>query len=394
MPASRPVSGLEAKWLAAHHIQPPFAIDFVAELAGALDPTELERAWSAVIAAHPGLRVRLQGRFGRRRWVADGPVPPVVWQADQTWDATRFLPASELSVSLDPDVGPVALLAVRRAPDGAHTLVLRVLHAVTDGRGGLAVLADLFAALRGESLAGPHFPTLIDADISRGAGGVSAPAPVPDRAPHARGPAHPGQLGGGWTRLTLSAPSAAVYASVVLALARWPRSGRLRYTLPVDLRRHRPDLPETVGNLTGLVHLDVSEFAAASDGLERFGAVLREAVAQGLHHGPVLEAEGMRRMPMRLLSGAGGMLSRRDQRRGLVPASATVSNIGRLDLSRWSTPSVQARSVFVGPPASPGLPLLLVMTGNADRIELAGAVPAAWGSPSDWQDAFAEWPVP
>ena len=67
----------------------------------------------------------------------------------------------------------------------------------------------------------------------------------------------------------------------------------------------------------------------------------------------------------------------------------TVSNLGRLDLSSWSTGTACARSVFVGPPASPGLPLLAVLTGNDARVEVTGAVPTAWGDPHDWAEALA-----
>jgi|GEM_PF-3729047 len=393
MPESRPVSGLEVKWLAAHRIQPPFAIDFVAELDGQVSPPELERAWDEVVAAHPGLCVRMKGRLARRRWVSDGRSPPLVWVDHPGWDARAGLPASVIGVELDPEDGPVALLAVvPTAGRAAHTLVLRVLHAVTDGRGGLAVFHDLFRALDRQPLGPSRFLRTTDADISRRAGGqVSAPPP-PDRAPQARVSARPGAKGGAWVRTTIPAPESAVYGAVVAALARWPERGQLRFTLPVDLRRHQPDLPHTVGNLTGLVHLDVTELARRPDAPAAIRTALKQAVDRGAHHGPVLESEGMRKLPLRLASGAGGALSRRDQRRGLVPVSATVSNLGRLDLSKWTGGGLTARCVFVAPPASPGLPLLAVVTGNDDRVEIAGAVPAAWGPPDAWTAAFSPSP--
>ena len=389
MTRSRPVSGLEVKWLAAHRIEPPFAIDFVLELDGLLEAERLERAWQAVVTAHPGLRVRMKGRLARRRWVADGVAPPIVRVRHPGWDAQHGLPQAAFAVELDPEKGPVGVLGlVPGLGSSTHTLVLRILHAVTDGRGGLAVLRDLLRALGGEGLGESRFVSVTDAELSQAAGGVSTPPPVADRAPHARGAANPGARGGTWTRVTLSAPAGNVYGSVVQALARWPRGGPLRYTLPVDLRRHRPDLPLTIGNLTGLVHMDVSDVLQGSNGAEAFSRALRHAVEQGRHHGPVLESEAMRKLPLRLVSGAGGALSTRDQRRGVVPASATVSNLGRIELADWTAGGLRARAVFVGAPASPGLPLLAVLTGNDDRVEVTGAVPAAWGDPHGWADAL------
>ncbi len=390
MPDSRRVSGLEVKWLAAHGIDPPFAIDFVVELDGMLDPSAVVSAWDEVVRVHPGLRVRLKGRLARRRWVADGTKPPLVWVEHPGWDARSALPVALIGGEIDPVAGPVAVLGVVPGPDGrTHTLVLRIMHAVTDGRGGLVVLRDLLAVLRGESLGPPRFVTLTDAELSREAGGRSTAPPVADRAPHARGGAQPGARGGAWRRVTIPTPDAQVYARLVLALARWPGRGLLRYTLPVDLRRHRPELPDTLCNLTGLVHMDVSPFLTDPDGAGALSEALRQAVERGEHHGPVLESDAMRRLPLRLLSGAGGALSRRDQRRGLVPASATVSNLGRIDLSTWTTGRVRARSVFAGPPASPGLPLLAVLTGNDDRVEVTGAVPASWSSADGWWEALS-----
>lgn len=392
MPESRPVSGLEVKWLAAHRIQPPFAIDFVAVLDGALAPAEVQRAWDEVVAVHLGLRVRLKGRLARRRWVSDGPCPPLVWVDHPGWSAHSALPAATVGPVLDPESGPVALLAVvPGAQPATQVLLLRVLHAVTDGRGGMAVLRDLFAAMRGEALGPPRFLQVTDADVSRAAGGMVCGPPMPDRAPQARVSARPGARGGTWVRTSLPAPKRAVNGAIVAALARWPDRGPLRYTLPVDLRRHTealsPDqrpLPETVGNLTGLVHLDVSDLIHGEGAPEAVGRALKVAVDRGAHHGPVLESDGMRRLPLRLTAGAGGALSRRDQRRGLVPISATVSNMGRLSLEDWRVGAVRATAVFVGPPASPGLPLLAVVTGNDDRVEVAGAVPSAWGPPDAW----------
>ena len=381
VPESRQLSGLELKWLAAHRIQPPFAIDFVAVLDGRLTIERTRHAWESVCRAHPALSLRLQGRLGRRRWVADGRPPPLVQVAHDGWDARRALPAQDLDVHFDPVRGPVALLAHVPGVGQQTVLMLRVLHAVTDGRGGLFVLRDLMRALRGESLDTVAFEAHTDAAVSKAAGGKASRALLPNRAPLARsGPRQIGATGGAWVRTTMPCPPAHVYGEVVVRLARWSGQERLRMTLPVDLRRHLHAHAESLGNLTGLVHLDVT--AADSPGSIR--QRLRAAVDAGEHHGPVLESATMRRWPLGLTAAAGGALSRRDQRRGQVPASATVSNLGRLSMADWRAGELGCSAVFVAPPASPGLPLLAVMTGNDDRVEVCGAVPTAWGAADQW----------
>ena len=381
MPEYRALSGLELKWLAAHRMQPPFAIDFVAVVDGSVDAAVLRKAWSTVCAAHPGLKVRLKGHLGRRKWVADGRSAPLVDVRHPGWDARRGLPPQDIGQRLDPEHGPVALLARVPGVGGRTVLMLRVLHAVTDGRGGLYVLRDLMRALRGEPLSPPRFETHSDAEVSTRAGGKACGPLRPDRAPLAQGNApSPGAVGGTWIRTSLPCPPRHVYGDVVVRLAKWSGQSNLRVTLPVDLRRHLDHPIESVANLTGLVHLDLVPTDTPLSVTKR----LRAAVETGEHHGPVLESMAMRRWPVGLTAAAGGALSKRDQRRGKVPASATVSNLGRLHLADWSAGPFATSAVFVAPPASPGLPLLAVMTGNDSQLEVCGAVPSAWGSEDGW----------
>ncbi len=387
MPESRPVSGLEVKWLAAHSIGPHFAIDFVVCLDGALPISTWNNAWNIVVAAHPGLQVRIRGHLGRRRWVSDGSPPPVRAVDHPGWDARVALPADAGGVRLDAENGPVAcLLVVPGATPGTQTIVVRALHAITDGRGGIAVLDDLFRALRGEPLGGPYFVDMTDADVSRSAGGKASPRQMPTFAPLARGPAahHDGR----WVRVTLQRPPRRVYAEVVWALARWCGQTPLRVSLPVDLRRHAPHLPATVANLSGIVLLDLDGASRAPDPPAAIHAALHDAVGAGAHHGPVLEADPMRNWPLGITSKMGGILSARDQRHRSVPTSATLSNLGRIDVSQWRLGSVSTTATFIGPPASPGLPLLAVMVGHHNVIEVAGAVPPSWGAADGWAQAL------
>jgi hypothetical protein len=57
-------------------------------------------------------------------------------------------------------------------------------------------------------------------------------------------------------------------------------------------------------------------------------------------------------------------------------------------MTDWQAGELVCSAVFTAPPASPGLPLLAVMTGNDDRVEVCGAVPSAWGAADQWCAAF------
>ncbi|MER5831164.1 amino acid adenylation domain-containing protein [Streptomyces sp. NPDC002130] len=111
--------------------------------------TDAVRAATAVVAAHPALRLRLGTGHGVWTLRTD-PAREITVVRPDTTDATAV--ANEAAGRLDPESGDVVAFAWLEA---SRTLVVTVHHLAVDSVSWLILLDDLAAALRGENLAPP-----------------------------------------------------------------------------------------------------------------------------------------------------------------------------------------------------------------------------------------------
>ncbi|HEV7445963.1 MAG TPA: hypothetical protein VGO18_25535, partial [Steroidobacteraceae bacterium] len=131
-------------------------ITMVLEGEGVLAYRQLEGALRLVIAANPGLRLRLQGTRHRARWTGDRAIPPSLRVIENcAWDGSSHCgmeAIEETPLTLNPGPGAELLVAT-----GAVTrIILRVHHALMDGSGILHFFEELFRALRCEPLLGTN----------------------------------------------------------------------------------------------------------------------------------------------------------------------------------------------------------------------------------------------
>lgn len=361
---SRPLTGLERVWLVADRAWPPFVNQLVVEGDGTLDPDAWRRALDTLLPAWPGARARLHGALGWTRWVDDG-APPTVTTVD--WDGASPLPGR-----LDPWSGPVA--EVLLAPGDPARVVLRTHHAAFDGRAAWALAEDLGAALRGEPVRGATFDGVTDTALA--GPGPAPPEPPPDAA-LPTGPGT-GEVGTVWRRVSLPRVTGPVLPRALLALSRAAASftdAPLRVSVPVDLRRHAPGL-RAAANLTGFVRvpLDATSTVASVDTL------LRAALDAHEELGPVRLADRLRGVPVAWMERAGRAAARDALRTGRAATSATLSNLGRTDPAVLAAPGFRPRRLFWIPPAGPGTPLFLTLTGHPEGVELCAGMPLALAS--------------
>jgi len=57
-----------------------------------------------------------------------------------------------------------------------------------------------------------------------------------------------------------------------------------------------------------------------------------------------------------------------------------VSNLGRVERQKLSWPGFVCRTLFWVPPPSAGLPLLVILCGHEDGIELTASAPRAFAT--------------
>lgn len=382
----RPLSGMERAWLSASELFPPFAIQLVVDYLGAAPASAaLHAAVEALVRARPGVRLRLGGAWPWQRWQADGPGPLL---AEGACSADACTPAALQEVApLAPLSGPGLSVHLLREPaEGPWRLVLRGCHAHLDGRGLVAVLHDLLAALRGEALPprplGPPDQLLAREVLAAGSWPEGPPEPPPGgcRSPGGavRGEPH-GDLVHVHRRVSgRRRPLEAVARAVVAeAGAHGVSPGELRLGLPVDLRRHDPALATADGNLTGLCHL---RGEAVASGV--FSHELAARIAAGQHLRLVQRVAPARWLPGPLATWAARQALRRELGQDTPSTSLTLSNLGRLACRELDLPGSRCTGRHWLPPGSAGLPLFLGLVGDEEGLELGASCSGAWFDPA------------
>jgi len=359
----RPMSGLERVWLVADRLLPPFVIQLVLEGQGRLPVETVRQAVVSVATALPGLRVRGRGWLGHARWQHDGPLPRVRQVDAPGWDGQSQIGAPFLADRLSA-AGPVAEVVL-----AGPRVVFRALHAAMDGQGLLLFAQSLFSTLRGEAVAPAVGAELSDMDLVLDALARGELRDVPWNPPPPRDARPACALGRGpgtiWRRARVDGHPSDLLPRLISAL------GPGRIDVPVDLRRHRPDL-RTTANLTGLVRVSVGPPPGSP---ARVADRLRQALTDGEHATFVEQGRRVRGLPLWVVHWFGQRAVAAGQRTGHVTTTATITNLGRLDHVALSCGAWTTSRAFILPPGSPDLAALIAITGDDQGVELCVACP-------------------
>jgi len=376
MGSGRRLSGLERIWLMADRMCPPFVNQLVLEAPdGDLDAVDWDAAVVEAARAVPGVSLRLRGVLGWTRWVP-GPTPRVVRVSGSTWDGWSGGGAPFLATPIDPRRGPVAEVVL--VSGETPRLVLRTHHAALDGRGTLLFMAALVKAARGEEPEVTPDGPVTDVALARDLG-ASPEGEVASDCVSPFGPADPAPFGVRWARRRVSGATGGLLARTAVALAgRVPGAnrGRVRLDVPVDMRRHRPELRSTA-NLTGLIRLSMGDLMQASSPAEAITERVRQGLGSAEEARFPLVAPLLAWLPLWLIERFARASAERALARGEFSTTATISNLGRLDLPGFAVPGFEPTRAFFIPPGSPGLPLFLTLTGDAEGVTLCGSAPLA-----------------
>ena len=253
----RRLSRVERTYVNARTLGANTLIRLVVDGTGSIDPAEFDAAVAAAFALAPGLSVRRRGAT----WYGGGPPPGVTHLPIDRLHSGAAIFHDPINIT----EGPVVRLAVGHSDPAATTdartrIAAVVDHAVTDGHGFTAWLADVFRELRGEAALG--FPSEdADIDVARRAprfGTRSGPSPAPQIRPS------PLRRDGGsddtttcWYRAELPAVTEPVVGPLVAEVARSLRSDAGTVSIPVDLRRHSPGIRSTA-NLSSPIALPIT----------------------------------------------------------------------------------------------------------------------------------------
>ena len=339
-------------------------VQHVVEGLGTLREAELAEAVAVAAEANPGLRLVRQGQ----RWTDSG-VAPLVHLLDGGRRGGELLDSPALRRPLDASGPTCEVLLLPGAPGAPTTVAFRAAHAVTDARGLLLWMTDVFRVLRGEEPLGA--PSRLNStefleqlDIPGGlppalaaAGKLEWPSPL-GRLPR-------GRHGIVWRRRTVDGGFPAATAKVIAAIAAtYGPDGTGRFFVPVDLRRHAPDLRSTAW-LSQALALDVS----AGEGWEEVHGRTLTALAERQELALRTEAKMLRvpRPLLRLLASAvEGQAVRKDQ----YSALAFVTHLGTIDLEGFSTADFRTTGLFTLGATGAGSPPAIDMLEHSGRTEI------------------------
>ncbi|MGW4241555.1 peptide synthetase [Nocardia sp. NPDC004722] len=364
----RPISPTELIYFPMRDLAPPFLMQLVVEGEGSIDPETLRSAVATAAAANPGARLVRDGK----QWIDSGVAPSV-----RVVDHALQYPALEADPVLTSPIGPtpdatVEVLLLTAAPT---ILVFRVFHGVMDGMGMVMWATDVLRVLRGEDPVGAPDP-IADAELVRKVGAPGRPTlMLPKfRSALGHGRQDPGEHRHLLRTRTIHAtgPGALMRVAALLAEEGGPLS---RIMIPVDIRRHDPELRSTA-NLALPLFLDVRP----GTDWKQLNEIKREGLKENRELNQ-MDNGGLKYLPQAAGRGLLRTLNLLGARTGLNLASATVSHMGRYDLAELAVPGFTPTAIKVMPQHSVAMPLLMGMTECGGRTELTVSVRNGRGIP-------------
>jgi hypothetical protein len=342
----------------------------VVEGAGSVALEELTAAVAIASEANPGVRLERQGG----KFVDSRNTPPVRQVERVSADpGQRVLDMPELQDILPTGAGPKCeVLLVASSSNSASTLVFRGAHMILDGPGLEMWASDIFRVLRGEQPLGAP-DTTSDKDILRKEKYESEDDTRRTRMefrslfePHPT--TTPRTL---WRRRTVDGYHPALTATIATTIAELADVQTSRFSIPVDLRRHRPDVRSNA-NMTNLLILDVERGQTWEESHERLMRMLaanRDLLSQ-IAPVSLKQPIPIMKLPIPVLRVLNGLISAEAAKDSTYNATAGISHLGRLDLLDYCAPSFEATTVYVGSTHPPLRPTEVEIVECGGRTEI------------------------
>lgn len=349
-------------------------IQCVIEGQGVFAESELRAAIEQVAEATPACRMAIRGRWGFKRWQADGPLPSFR-TLHRAWDGQHSDHLDFLDAPLDLFSGPV--IDIIQVVSTNTYLVFRIHHAVMDGVAAMAFMQNIFRALRGEALEN-HHSVLTTEKLKQENQAAQKPAPLLEALNPLGKPETvqlPRQRERIWHRISMRGNEFLALPKVMLILsqaARRKSPGLVRMRMPISLRRHAAD-EKTSANLTGMIQLDIEEQDTIRTLVKKFNQKLAEH-KELAYQNPSIAALLVKWVPFRLLQAIGRFIINVNFKRRLYYFSGTISSLGMIDLADYSTDKFAAQSVFGVPILPYTTPLFVSICGSNRSTEITLAV--------------------
>ena len=360
-PYTRKATYNEHLFLAADAYRPPVANQFFIEGTGVLDHNKWQAAVEKASAANPGTRLRLKGHLGWSKWIDSGITPPVIEVDGSNWSGTGPDGAPFLMKQLNPRDSHTCEVLLIHGP--TQRIAFRTHHAVTDGRGTFTWIEDIFRVLNSLEPLGST-STLSDLELVRSIRKeYRTPFPFDNLAP--AGKAEGDEGGVTWKRVEVQGRFKNFLGQIAVLAAKEARkhgSGPVRFSVPVDLRRHMKGARSTC-NLSMAIYIEVKPDSTPqdiSDNISRQLELNNDCLIDRLD--PLF-----RYVPQSLITSQLTKRVRKIHQKGLYTSSGVITNLGSVQASAFSGGGFKGETAWAIPPGLDASPFVCGMISSREN---------------------------
>lgn len=367
----RKLSYNERLYVAGDRVSAPVVNQFVFDGSGVLDPALWRDAVRKASEANPGARVVLKGFLGWSRWRDSGISPPVVELdgAQWKWNSPEGIPP-HLKTTFDVRKGPTCEVTLVHGEP--LRVVFRTHHGVMDGMGTFIWAEDICRALRGEPLLGSD-SAVTDLEICRSQQ-KEYRTPFPFDNLSASGKADGTETGVTYFRMSREGKFHNLLGQAAILAAReaWKHGpGKVRFSVPVDMRRHLQGVRSTA-NLTMPIYIEVTEASTP----EEIAQSVKEQLEKKRECLIDREDPLLNYVPMAAIARRWKKLVRVYHEKGLYRTSGVISNVGKIPpMPLFSGGGFQARHFWAIPPAYDNIPLFIGLASSGNMLEVITSMP-------------------
>ena len=228
-----------------------------------------------------------------------------------------------------------------------------------DGRGLITWIEDIFRVLNGRKPLGSDYTT-VENDLLHLPDKTIYQSPIYNFiSPVGKPVGNDTELV--WKRITVPGQHSKLLSRVLflIAQASWRQGkGPVRFGIPVDLRYRRPGMRST-GNLTNAIYIKVEPKFTADMIADEIQCRLHEKSDGKLNWEDIL----LPYIPINLICWVLAADEQRKFNNNNYRCTGFVTNLGKVDLKRFSCSGFNATSFFVFPISISSLPFFLTMSG-------------------------------
>lgn len=228
---------------------------------GKIDIGKFQEALNKAADANPAFKLRLRGFWGWRYWDDNGPYPTVKEVQAPNWNSMNSVDAPCLWEPFNLRQDATCQISIIYAQNGTHIL-FRTHHAVTDGRGTVHFMNEVFRILRGEEPLGSQ-NKLTEWDIALREERPAYSITQGNCLPVVQGTFEPEQTGYQWCRFDWKGNYNKLAAKLIFAISSLARKhfgdGKVLLRIPADLRRYAKEEEGFIAaNCSGAIDLEIT----------------------------------------------------------------------------------------------------------------------------------------